>query len=332
MSRSKAKSVKGLFALFGVAALFMTVTIFACGELSSADLPSEEPSLVLEAPSQGASSDDGSGVSLKANGVDAVGLKATVRGLSTNVGFYIPPGWGSFSEGEVGVDGYTYITADSDGEATITLISGSYTGRVDVSAKSNSHEARLTADFLFATITLYPSSLTLADQNGAYATVTVTGHTQPVWWVSSYSAAIYVTRLSETEARVFVHNATLFDSDVTITATDAEGQKASLIVTPGLSACVDATFALSNSTPSAGDTVSLTLDDYDRKNLDSVDVIITGADTGALTLTEWMSPGVFQGTYTIPAAAVSGDSFTFSTVDSDSSCVDVTISVTATIP
>ena len=313
-------------------AISTSITVLStCGKLPSSEIPQENPTIELSAPNQGVESGGSKNIELRANGNDSVSLVAKVRGLSGSVGFYIAEGWGSFPQGTPSEDGYTYFTAESNGKALATLMAGHIVGKTEIIAKSLSKKASLTVEFTLGVLTIYPSNLTLEDSDGAWANARAIGGSPPIMWSSSNVAAVYPKKISETEARIFVHDAASFDSKVTIFAVDSEGASDSISVLPGATHCVDANFALSNNAPKAGDILSVTLDDFDRAGLTSVDVTYSGSANGAITLSQWMTQGVFQGLFNVPAAAVTGDTYTFSVVDQDANCNNVTISRMATV-
>ena len=329
---------RGLTEKLFLKATLITITISTpitvlstCGKLPSSETSKTNVSLELSAPSQGVDSGNSKNVKLRANGYDSVGLVAKVRGLSGNVGFYIADGWGSFPQGTPSDDGFTYFTTGNSGKVSTTLVAGFVVGKTEITAKSLSETVTLTAEFSLGALAIYPSNLTLQDSNGAWANVRAIGGAPPIAWSSSNPAAVYAKKLSETEARVFVHDSASFDSKVTIYAVDTEGSSSSISVLPGATHCVDANFALSNNAPKAGDILSVTLDDFDRAGLTSVEVTYSGSANGAITLSQWITQGVFKGYFNVPVAAVTGDTYTFSVVDQDSNCNNITISRMATV-
>ncbi len=264
---------------------------------------------------------------LKANGRDSLLLEATVKGLSQSVGFYIPVNYGVISGGSVGADGYSYFTADSAGVARATLVSSSGVGVSEVIAKSQHLTASIPVNFTFATLTLAPATVVF-NTAGSRTTITATGATEPVSWASSDSDAVNLYP-NGNSVMVLMHNmkAAVAAGTVTITATDADGQTATTLITITPS-CSDAIVTISPASSAIGSTTiatSIAVTDVDRAGLGSVPVTVAYPNGGAnvaVTLSEnSLSPGFFQNSYTINCAGcVATDIVTIKYSDVSADC------------
>ncbi len=316
---------------FYLSALLAVVTgvvfsgmISGCGATSDDGRPTSDPSLTLTVSSPITPDSEGIGTVVRANGRDTLELIAKVQGLSTSVGFYIGSEWGFFQGGYLDTaDGYTYFTADRDGVATATITSNFLSGRTEVHAKSVNHKVTQYVSFDDATLSIYPSTMTLDAMNDNYAYAYARGALPPVEWWLSNTSAIEKHSVDDTTIKVFVHNQASFTGAVTLFAEDAEGQTASILISPSTSGCQTAIFTVS---PGSGlsvngpATVSLTLEDYDRQDETSVVAEVSGADLSGgatVTLTQWLAPGLFQGNYRVPATQ---GAYTFTTSDLLTNC------------
>ncbi|MBF0170329.1 MAG: hypothetical protein HQK87_04455 [Nitrospinae bacterium] len=293
---------------------------------------SDEPSLTLTASTKTQTSTTSPVV--RANGRDSVLLEAEVSGLSQMVGFYIPATYGAISTTAstvIDVDGYVYFTADRSGVARATMVAGLSAGRSEIIARSKHITAALPVNFEFATLALSPATMTLSSQ-GARGVLTAFGAMPPVAFTSSDPAAIKLTKLDDTSVRAVVHDLGALvatgTTGVTINARDAEGQSATAVITAVLS-CFNGTIAVSPTTGLAASgggtaTVSLLVTDQDRASWDSVEVMAhypNGAAPATVTLTPWVTPGLFQANYTLTCGAcVATDLIRFDYSDLGSDC------------
>jgi hypothetical protein len=311
-----------------IATLFtisVSILLFCCGVLPSETVPTANPSLTVSANGSAGP------LTLRADGKDSATIAAKVQGLSTQVGFHLPAGFGTFS-GTASADGYTYVSADSSGVAQVVLTASTVTGQTTLTVRSLEVTATIPVQFDFGTFTVFPATLTLPAVDGARGALVSRGGRGGITWYSENTSAIAVTKTSDSDARVSVKNAASFDRPVTVTAVDGGGASATATISPGAAACSASTLTLSTTAPAAGDTVSVTLSDFNQAGSLSVTVSLTGAASGVLTLPEWMSPGIFSSTYAVPITALAGDAFTFSTVAKDATCTSITLSAAATVP
>jgi hypothetical protein len=280
---------------------------------------------------------------LRGNTRDILNVEAKVSGLTTNVGFYLPVNYGLLgphpvtASGSVDPDGYYYTTADKSGVARATFVSTGGVGSTQVIAKAGNKTAVLQVHFDFATLTILPSVLDM-DVQGATDTIYFRGAAPPVEVWSSDPNAITVTKLDETKARVLLHDLPALiaagTTGVTITAMDDEGQKATATIV----AANSCTTGVLTVTPAAdvvnGSVISVLLVDSDQLNFSSVSVHVTTTVAGVaaqdVVLSQWLTPGVFQANYTVPAAGVAGtDTISFHYSDQSVGCVPGVVTTTA---
>ncbi|MBI5814595.1 MAG: hypothetical protein HZB29_03190 [Nitrospinae bacterium] len=274
---------------------------------------------------------------IRANGKDTIEFIATVKGLSSLVGFYVPTGWGTFGGGTLSnSDGYTYFQADKSGKVRAQLMAGTNKGRFDLRAKSMDVEVTLPLSFEFATCTILPSTQTIHEVSipVAYA---ARGCVLPMEWFVSLplSVGYYNTYDDWIDIYITDVNTITTGQTVSITAIDSEGNiptAASLVLSA--TQCTAATITVSPTAPAAGvnNYVSVIVVDPANNGASSVDLVVSGFANGTLTLTQWGGEGVFQGNYTILAAdAAVGNVFTFTYSGTAGSCTGTAVSATATV-
>lgn len=340
-------------------ALSSAVIMTACGKLKSDGVPSSsEQSLTLDVvnASQGA---DGR-YSVRANGKDTIEIVATVKGLSSFVGFYIPATWGSFIGGTPNpTDGFTYYSANSEGKARATLVAGvtapdapttttptnssptgvsNPTGRIELVARSLTAEKVLPLSFDYAGLALFPSTLSITDWSAPGVYIWARGGLPPIEWFVSHPRVLKYNVINDTTIMVYVSDATAITTaatNVIVTARDAEGQTASATVVLGGNVCMASTITAEPATPKTSTavgatTISVVVVDTSQVEAASVKVIVGGDGSGTITLTQWDTPGVFQGSYSIPALTIAGKTYNFTYTGVDAACAPAVVKDTVT--
>lgn len=320
------------FTMAAAVALSAAAMMTACGKLKSENIPTSTPSLTLEVTN--AEKDSEGRYSIRANGKNTLEVVATVTGLSSSVGFYLPATWATFSGGTTfsssssntatdnsgpssnTTDLYTYYTADSSGKARAIftpLTTG--VGRIDLLVKSLDVEVSLPLSFEFATLTIFPATLMITDPSAPGVYLYARGGLPPIEWFISDPRTLGYHVVDDTTIEVFVSDPAAFTSQtITVTARDAEGQTASSTITLGsTTACTASTIAVTPTSVSftigsAPDlVVSITVTDPNNTSATSVSVGYTAPNSsGTLTLTQWGSPGVFQYTQTVLGSEFDG--------------------------
>ncbi|MGK7345341.1 MAG: hypothetical protein ACNS63_05985 [Candidatus Nitrospinota bacterium M3_3B_026] len=322
--------VLGVFAVF-LAAGLMT----ACGKINSTDIPNKGDS-TFEFYWNGSRVTPNSeqGPTLRANGRDTITVGVKVKGARSNqVDFFLPDDFATFP-GCTTSDGWCSMYVDSvTGMANVIVQSKSVAGRGELIASAADTSASLLVTFDFATLTLFPSVVVLGEAN-TWAIIEARGGLTPIeWWVSR-PEQIGIHERDETSVRVFVKDIrNPLDSGTppepaTLYALDAEGQSAEASIYSETSGCTEATLTVSPSTGKAANaptSVSIVLEDYDVRGQSSVTVYMTNrADntTQAVTLSQWMVPGVFQESITLAAGPLAGDTVEFEYPDeAGSGCI-----------
>lgn len=316
-------------AVVAMAALSMMT---ACGKLKSENIPTAgSESLTVEVTNVSKGSDGR--YSLRANGKDSIEVVATVKGLSSNVGFYLPAGWGAFNGGTVSAtDGFTYYSADSEGKARATITSTTTgSGRIDLKVKSLDVENTLPLSFEFATLTVQPSTLTITDVSAPGVYLYARGGLAPIEWFVSDPRTLAYNVIDSDTINVYVPDAATFTANagtITVTARDAEGQTATATVTLGGTMTCSAS-ALTVNPPSGTNadvynyTLSVMVVDYSQAGSPSVTVEVGGtAPASVLTLTEWGTAGIFQSNF--DATVGISEYITFSYSGVNTSCQPTT--------
>lgn len=330
-------------------ALSAAVLVTACGKLKSDGVPSAgEQSLTLDVVNATKGSDGR--YSVRANGKDTIEIVATVRGLSSYVGFYIPATWGTFIGGVASAtDGFTYYSADSDGKARAILVAGitkmsdaptstatqnatqvsieNPTGRIELVAKSLTVEQSLPLSFDFAGLQLFPSILKITDWSVPIY-IYARGGLPPIEWFVSDPRAVKYNVINDNTVAVYVTDPSVFPSggsQLIVYARDAEGQVATSLVTLGGSVCAASTITADPASPKSSTsataiTISVLVVDSSQAEAESVIVRVGGAGSGSMTLTQWSTPGVFQGSYTIPAMTAASTNYIFQYAGVDNAC------------
>jgi len=313
-----------------------------CGQANTEDVPSSGASLSLEARSP-ITPDNGSSTVVRANGRDTLELVATVRGLSSIVGFFIPSNWGTFQGGTLSTgDGYTYYTADRSGVARATLVSSTVAGRTEVFAKSLDMQAKLLITFDYATLTLFPKVLVLNGTDSTSAVVEARGGLTPIeWWVSRPQDIGFHIR-DDTSVVVYIASITdpLTGSSGTppepavLYARDAEGNESTASIYTATNNCTSASLTATPSSvaaATANPTISVTLEDFDIRDASSASVLMISANGShqELTLLPWLVDGLFQVSVELAGDFNSG-TVTFEYRDVNSSCQGETVTTTVT--
>ena len=310
--------------LTAVLAFFGAVMFSGCGGgLKSESVPNQgvDPSLSLSVAGN-VSKDSEGRYKLRANSKDTIEFVATVKGLSSYVGFYVPAGWGTFGGGTVStIDGYTYYTADRSGNVRAVMTSAAAAGKFDLRAKSLDVEKTLPLTFDFSTLALFPNAFVLTDVSAPNVFVYARGGVPPIEWFVSEPRAVAWNVIDSDTIEVYIHDPNVIGAGLTatLTARDAEGQSATATITMGTAAaqCAASTISATpgapkTSTAAAVTVISVVVLDYNKMGSASVTVNVGGAGSGQLTLSEFGSPGVFQGNYSIPAATAASTSYLFS--------------------
>ncbi|MBI4666134.1 MAG: hypothetical protein HY751_06985 [Nitrospinae bacterium] len=286
---------------------FATATLTGCGKTNSETIPSSAPSLTLDVT--GASKDSEGRYSIRANARDSIEVTATVSGLSSLVGFYVPSGYGTFTGGTVNtLDGFTYYMADRSGKARATFVAGAQgttsTGRIDMVARSLDVEATVPLSFDFATLTILPASITITDVSAPGVYVYARGGLPPIEWFVSDPRVLAFNVVNDTTIELYVVDAAAFTGTVyTLDAIDKEGQTAQINVTlGGATACTAATITANPTSVSKGlgasTVVSIVVVDSNQ-SADTVEVIVSGSTSSTMTLTQWGGPGIYEGSITL---------------------------------
>jgi hypothetical protein len=328
-------------------ALSGAVIMTACGKLKSENVPSAgEQSLTLDVVNATKGTDGR--YSVRANSRDTIEVVATVKGLSSYVGFYVPSMWGTFRGGTLSAtDGFYYYPADRSGKARATLVAGgtsaagpttssSPTGRIEMVARSLDVEQIVPLSFDFATLMILPPAITISDTY--HYDLYARGGLPPIEWAVSVPGLIGWT-VHEDSLEIWPladPNEFVVNTTVTVTARDAEGQVGTSTVTlqpqSTATACVASTITVAPTTPSSAvgaATISVVVVDNYKRAATSVDVLISGATSGTATLTRWGSPGVFQGNYVI-AAPVLAKAYIFSYSGKNATCLPAVVTGTVT--
>lgn len=318
-------------------ALSGAVIMTACGKLKSENIPSAgEQSLAVDVVNATKGSDGR--YSVRANGRDTIEFVATVKGLSSSVGFYVPSTWGTFAGGTLSAtNGFTYYPADRSGKARATLTSTlTGTGRIEMVARSLDVEKIIPLSFDFATLTIFPSALTIFDTY--HYDLVARGGAAPIEWSVSHPGLLGFTSWGESiEIWPLVDPSEYATTPpVTVSARDAEGTVATAIVTLSppstLLTCSISSIAVAPAAPSAAAgaaTISVTVVDYSKRSAPSITVQLSGAISGTLALNQWGSAGIFQGTYIIPVPVISRP-YTFSHSGTGATCLPAVNSATVT--
>jgi hypothetical protein len=317
-------------------ALSTALIITACGkQLKSENIPSSnEESLKVDVVNASVGADGR--YSVRANSRDTIEMVATVKGLSSLVGFYIPKGWGTFNGGTISTtDGFSYYQADRAGKARATLIAGGAltpgpnsssapTGRIEMVVRSLSVEQIIPLSFDFAALMILPPTMIISDTY--HYTLNARGGLLPIEWSVSVPGILGYTPSGDSLDIYPLVDPNEFTGapPVTVTARDAEGQTATATVTlqPKSTAlsCIASTITVDPATigftlPGPGPTYLASITVVDPGNsAQTVEVRYTGPNpgySGSLTLTKWRTPGVFQFTQTVAPAAYAGWKTTF---------------------
>lgn len=303
-----------------------------CGNLSSKSVPGKDDAYISVQINGADGVDQDGNPLIRANSRDLLEFVATVRGLSSAVGFFLSTNWGVFQGGTIGPDGFTYYEADEDGKARAVFVAGASAGRAELRVKSKQKTASKLITFDFASLTIFPSSIVFSAASvGTPITVVARGGKGPIEWSTSNPRAVNVSPSGAEAARLTVGDweALLATGTIGVTlyAFDSEGQTATAIITAGTSSCTTGVIDINPASvagidiPAGGVSVSVTLDDFDRGNATSVSVTITGPGTNTtLALSQWLTQGIFQGLYTVASGAASG-TYTFSVPEeTDATC------------
>lgn len=312
--------------VIGALAVFLAAGLMAaCGKISSKDVPNKGDT-VVEFYWNGSrvTPDSEQGPTLRANGRDTITVGVKVKGARSNqVDFFLPSDFASFP-GCTTSNGWcsTYVDPQT-GIANVIVQSKSVAGRGElIASAAGGTRASLLVTFDYATLTLFPSVVVLGENN-TWAIIEARGGLTPIeWWVSR-PEQIGIHERDETSVRVFVKDirnplaSGTPPEPATLYALDAEGQTATASIYSETSGCTAATLTVSPSTGKAANaptSVSIVLEDYDIRDQSSVIVYMTNrADntTQAVTLTQWMVPGVFQTSITLAAGPLAGDTVEF---------------------
>lgn len=339
-------------------ALSTAVIVTACGKLKSDGVPSaSEQSLTLDVVNATKGSDGR--YSIRSNGKDTIEIVATVKGLSSYVGFYVPATWGTFVGGTANpTDGFTYYTADREGKARATLVAGATaadgvgispyngttsavanpTGRIELVARSLTEEKVLPLSFDYAGLALFPSTLSITDWSVPGIYIWARGGLPPIEWFISDPRTLKYNVVNDTTIQVYVADPSFLTTGgttIVVTARDAEGQTASSSVVLGGAVCAASTVtaepaAPKTSTSAVGTTISVVVVDASQAEAESVTVRVGGAGSGSITLTQWDTPGVFQASYTIPAATAASTKYEFTYSGVDTACQPLITKATVT--
>lgn len=317
------------FIMAAAVALSAAVVMTACGKLQSENVPTSAPSLSLEVTN--AEKDSEGRYSVRANGKDTIEVVATVTGLSSNVGFYLPATWGTFTGGTLSAtDGYTYYTADREGKARATFqsldptaVTLQPTGRIELVARSLDVEQSLPLSFEFAFLTVFPSTLTITDPSAPSVYLYARGGLPPIEWFSSNPRVLDYHVVDDTTIEVYVIDAAAFSTagSVTMTARDAEGQTASSLITlGGVAACSASALTVNPPSGTNADVydyiLSVMVVDYSQAGSPSVTVDVGGtAPASTMTLAEWGSAGVFQANFNATVGISEYITFSYSGID-----------------
>ena len=329
-------------------ALSAAVLVTACGKLKSEGVPATgDQSLTLDVVNATKGSDGR--YSIRSNGKDTIEIVATVKGLSSYVGFYIPATWGTFIGGTANpADGFTYYTADREGKARATLVAGvtspdptatppyngsatgvsNPTGRIELVARSLTEEKVLPLSFDYAGLALFPATLSITDWSVPGIYIWARGGLPPIEWFISDPRTLKYNVVNDTTIQVYLADpafVTTAGTTITVTARDAEGQTATSAVVLGGAVCSAATITADpagpkTSTSAVATTISVLVVDSSQAESESVVVRVGGAGSGSITLTPWETPGIFQGTYSIPAGIAASTVYQFSYAGVDSAC------------
>ena len=102
-------------AVAGIFMLGLAFTLASCGKTTSHDATVKKASITLKAigpEGDEVTSGSGKNIKVRSNGADSIEFIATVYGLSSAVGFFVPPNYGIFSGNSTpATDGFTYFTA-----------------------------------------------------------------------------------------------------------------------------------------------------------------------------------------------------------------------------
>lgn len=317
-------------------ALPAAAMITACGKLKSENVPTaNEQSLTVEVVNAAKGADGR--YSIRGNGRDTIEIVATVKGLSSNVGFFIPKTWGTFNGGILSAtDGYFYYPADRSGKARATLVAGDVytptikpTGRIEMVVRSLDVEKIIPLSFDYATLTILPPAITISDT--AHYSLDARGGMPPIEWTVSHPGLLGYTAYGESVDIYPLVDPNEFGftapAAITVIARDAEGQMATSTVSlqpqSMTTACLASTITVAPTGPSVAAgaaNVSVIVVDYSKRGSASVDVLISGALSGTMTLTQWGSPGVFQGNYLI-AVPVLAKEYIFSYSGTAATCL-----------
>ncbi len=303
-----------------------------CGNLSSKTVPGkDDASISVEINGASGTDQDGNPL-IRANSRDLLEFVATVRGLSSSVGFFLSTNWGSFQGGAIGTDGYTYFTADQDGKSRAVFVAGASAGRAELQVKSKQKTASQYITFDFATLTIFPSRIQIDGKGATPVNVVARGGLPPIEWSVSSPRAISITPTSADSVRLMVADWDALQetgaTGVILYAFDAEGQIAQAVITSGVSSCTTGLMTISPTTgvkteiAANGITVSVTLDDFDRGSATSVVATVTGPGINStLTLTQWLTQGIFQGLFTLNTGDAASGTYTFSVPEeTDATC------------
>jgi hypothetical protein len=307
-------------------ALSGAVIITACGKLKSENVPTSDPGLTLDV-TNGKQDSEGR-YTIRANGRQSIEVVATVKGLSSSVGFYVPALWGTFTGGTASLaNGFTYYTADRQGKARATLVA-SAAGRIEMVVRSLDVEKTLPLSFEFATFMFFPNAITITDT--FHYILYTRGGLPPIDFVvdlplrlslASHGDSIEIWANGDPNYQTAIEK-------VTVSAIDAEGQTATAVVTLSQKSilpttCVASALTAEPAAPLSGSgaaTISVMVIDYSRVGAASVSVELSGGISGTIPLAQWGTPGVFQASYVIPVP-VSTKVYTFSYTGIDTKCL-----------
>ncbi len=346
----KEKSHLKTASLIACATMAMALIVAGCGgNTTSGPVSSSAPSFNLKATSSTSGGNDYQ-PRVRANGRDLVSFEATVKGLSSNVGFFIPTNFGAFLGGTVGTDGFTYFTADRNGIARATMIAGTLAGESRVQARSMYKDAIIPINFDIGTMTVLPSTVFLPAIKGTCVTLRAFGALPPVSWSVSNPRTLELKDVDDYTKKVCVRSESFVfvDQNLFVYVIDREGTEDSVAVTIDFldptsftgTGCVNGSVTVSPSSALSGATVSVLIDDQDM-GLGPVDVSVNYSDgqpSETISLSVWQGvAGVFQTNYQINCAT--GDctpaggaatTIDFSYADRGSNCVTTYIR-TATV-